>query len=126
MKFSEVHLAWIGLGSNRTIGTGQFLTSFKTFFFLFGFMGSLFGFSAVYVYNNASDVANVMNPSLVMSAGIACTGSYVYFGLQVKAMKDLNIHLQAIVDEGMCFVRHILRSKTSIVILFDFIVIPSV
>lgn len=102
LKFSEVHLAWIGLGSNRLNGSAsEFFMSFKTCFFLFGFMGSLFGFSAVYVYRNADDVANAMNPSLVMSAGIACTGSYVCFGLKLKAMKNLHAHLQAIVNEGM-------------------------
>lgn len=102
LKFSETHLAWIGIGSDRSNGAAfEFFTSFKTIFFLFGFMGSLFGFSAAYVYKNASDVANVMNPSLVMSAGIACTGSYVCFGLKLNAMKKLHVQLQSIVDKGL-------------------------
>lgn len=105
LKFSNMHLSWIGIGSDRLSGSAiEFFASFKTFFFLFGFMGSLFGFSAVYVYKNASDVANAMNPSLVMSAGVACTGSYVCFGLKLKAMKSLHAHLQAVVDQGLFFV----------------------
>lgn len=88
LKYSEMQLMWIGLGSlDRNESRTKFLKSPKFYFFLFGIGWAFFGASAGYVYSHADHLANVINSLLLVFASFALFGSYVNFGFKMNSVK---------------------------------------
>lgn len=101
LKYSENYLVFLGICSHQlNKPTNEFLKTVNTFVFLIGLLGLLSGCSAAYIYQNFSDLVTSINALFILSSGIACAGSYISIGINMKTVKRLHNELQRIVNEG--------------------------
>lgn len=94
-------LVQLGLSSHRlNEPTNEFMKTFNCYVMLSGIVGPMIICAAIALYNSLNDFQGAIDAFYVLSAGIACLGSYLSIGINMKKVKYLQVELQRIVDSG--------------------------
>ena len=100
-KYNQAFMARLGIHSyNLNDPANEFFKSIATFYNLITATVFFVTSSAAFVYLNWPNLEIVLEPFLIVLAGVQYGGMFLSVGLNMKKVKLLHITLQKIVDEG--------------------------
>lgn len=103
LRLSIAYLSFFGIFSQRlSERTNEFLKTFNSIFFFFGFIWMVSG-STAYLYYNYTDLIDALNALLALLAGGIGFGVYISLGVNMKTMKDLYNEFQQLINKGGWF-----------------------
>lgn len=80
--------------------TNEFYKSLSTYYMLICIVTCSIGSSVAYVIQNISQFSSVLETCKILIISVQYAGMFLNFGLQMKKIKALHLHLQGIVNKG--------------------------
>lgn len=99
LKLNENIMFRLRIYSHHLINpTNDFFKSITVYYFLFSLIACAIS-SAVFVYQNISELGNALRSSIIVVGIGQAIGMFMWFGLKIVSVKALHLKLQEIVDE---------------------------
>lgn len=101
LEFNQNFMARIGINSHDlTESRNEFFRSIVAYFILFNLIGWCVVSSSVFVYENIEHLDLALQTAFVIVAGFQAGGMFLGVGLNMKAVKTVQLRLQEIVNAG--------------------------
>lgn len=101
LNFNQNFMAYIGINShNLTESKNEFFRSIAAYFMLFNLIVMCIISSSVFAYQNLQHIELVLLTALIIVAGFQTSGMLLSVGLNMTAVKALQLQLQDIVNNG--------------------------
>lgn len=118
LKCNQKVLTPLGLYSYRlNEPTNEFYTAFGPYYVQFFNLIFLTFSSAVFTFQNLSQINLALQNVSLFTAGIQCAGMFICLGMNMKKVKVLHLKLQEIVDRGILFITILFNQKKFIFVL---------
>lgn len=102
LKYNQIFMTPLGLYSYRlTEPINEFYTSIAPYYIAFFVFIFLTFSTAVFTFQNVSQINLALQNVSLFIAGIQCAGMYINIGNNMKNIKVLHLKLQGIVDTGI-------------------------
>lgn len=102
LKLNELFMVWIRIYSHQhlvSIPTNDFFKSITTYYISFGMLAFITS-SAVFVYQNISNVVLALRTATVLVGTCQSLGMFLSVGCKIDLVKLLHQKFQAIVDQA--------------------------
>lgn len=101
LNFNQKFMAYIGINShNLTESRNEFFRSIATYYMLFHLIVMCIISSSVFACQNSHHIELVLLTALIIVAGFQTSGMLLSVGLNMTAVKALQLQLQDIVNNG--------------------------
>lgn len=102
LEYNQRFMAPLGLYSFRlTEPTNEFYTAIVPYYIQFFNIIFLIMSTALFTFQNLSQINIALQNVSLFTAGIQCAGMYICLGMNMKKVKLLHLRLQAIVSAGI-------------------------
>lgn len=114
LKYNQSFMTWIGIYSHNVWKpTNEFYNSFSSHFNIISLALCIIS-SAIFVFQNPSNLKRVLEALVVMVGCIQALGAYLNIGHKMKKMKVLHLTLQDIADQGCNEAKELLNKINSL------------